>query len=618
MNDTEGVATTRSVGGVFQVVIGTHVKDVFDEVDRELRNAEASGGAAPSVEAEPVSQRKNPLTVVINFVAGTFQPLIPALSGAGMIMALLAVLVVTDVITQDSQTYQVLSFFANAVFYFLPIFVAIGAADKLKTNRTLAGVVAAMMLHPKWTEMVAAGHSVHLFGLIPLPLTTYGSTVIPIMLIVFVQSYVERWLNRVIHDSVKLVFVPMITFLVMGTLAMTLLGPIGTFLGGHLAAFFTFLTENAPWAPAVIVGALLPVMVMFGIHNAVAPLGVAQLAQVGYDSIFGPGCLCSNIAQSVATFTVAVRTKEAKLRQIATAGGITALMGITEPALYGVALPKRYPLIAAMAGGGAGGLYAGLTMTRRFAVGTSGIPAIFLYIGDNTMRYFVNILIALAISAVVSGIVAFLLSFRFERTVAVKTAVTDTELGTGLTVDADRPVVASAADGSAVSAAPAASATATATAVRTDRALITAPVQGDVIALDQVPDAAFASGVMGPGVGVEPVNGAIVAPVSGTVVAAVESGHAFGILTDDGVEVLVHVGVDTVQMKGAGFTDPVPQGARVTAGQRLVQADLRAIRSAGHPATVILVVTNAADQESVTITAEGAVLAGEPVLTVTR
>ena len=228
------------------------------------------------------------------------------------------------------------------------------------------------------------------------------------------QAQVEKLLNRFIPKAVNLVFVPMLTFLIMGTLALAVLGPIGNFLGGYLSIFFNFLSVNASWAPAVLIGAFLPPMVMFGLHNGVAPLGVMQMADLGYDSIFGPGCVCSNIAQGVAALVVAVRTRDGKLRQVATSGGITALMGITEPVLYGVNLPKKYPLIAAMIGGGCGGLYAGLTQTHRFATGSSGLPAVLLYIGDNTMTCFYNIIIALVISAVVTAVVTWVLSLKFE------------------------------------------------------------------------------------------------------------------------------------------------------------------------------------------------------------
>ena len=188
----------------------------------------------------------------------------------------------------------------------------------------------------------------------------------------------------------------MLTFLIMGTLALSVLGPIGNIIGRYLAVFFMYLSENAAWAPSFLIGAFLPPMVMFGLHNGVAPLGVMQMSQLGYDSIFGPGCVCSNIAQGTAGLVVAFRTKNGQEKQLATSSGITALMGITEPILYGINLPKKYPLIAAMIGGGCGGLYAGLTHTHRFATGSSGLPAILLYIGGDTMTFFINICIALS------------------------------------------------------------------------------------------------------------------------------------------------------------------------------------------------------------------------------
>ncbi|OUQ36840.1 PTS transporter subunit EIIC [Faecalibacterium sp. An122] len=397
-------------GGVYQVVIGTDVAEVFDAIQPLLPNQ-------PAAQADTApAQKKSAFERVIDFVAGVFQPIIPALSGAGMLKALLALLVVFKLVDSTSQTYAIFNFFADAVFYFLPILLAFTEAQKLKCNPILAAAVAGIMMHPNWGAMVAAGEPVRFFDLIPFHLVSYTGTVIPIILVVFVQAYVEKALNRIIPKSVNLVFVPMLTFLVMGTLALAVLGPIGSVVGEYLALVFNFLAENASWAPAVLIGGLLPLMVMFGLHNGVAPLGVMQMAELGYDSIFGPGCVCSNIAQGVAALVVSLRTKNTKERQVATSGGITALMGITEPVLYGVNLPKKYPLIAAMIGGACGGLYAGLTHTHRFATGSSGLPAILLYIGDDTMMYFYNIIIALVITAVVTAIVTYILSLKFEKT----------------------------------------------------------------------------------------------------------------------------------------------------------------------------------------------------------
>ena len=406
----DGVRKVLRSGGVYQVVIGTDVADLFAVLEPMC-----GSGEAKAAQADAPAEKKGPITVVIDFVSGTFQPIIPALSGAGMLKALMALLVLFGAIDSTSQTYAIFNFFADAVFYFLPIMIAFCEAQKLQCNPVLAAAVAGIMMHPNWAAMVAAGDPVRFFEVIPFSLVNYSGTVIPVILVVLVQARVEKLLNRYIPKSVNLVFVPMLTFLIMGTLAMSVLGPIGNILGGYLSIFFNFLSVNASWAPAVLIGAFLPPMVMFGLHNGVAPLGVMQMADLGYDSIFGPGCVCSNIAQGTAALVVALRTGDVKLRQVATSGGITALMGITEPVLYGVNLPKKYPLVAAMIGGGCGGLYAGLTHTRRFATGSSGLPAVLLYIGDNSMTCFINIIIALVISAAVTAAVTWVLSMKFEK-----------------------------------------------------------------------------------------------------------------------------------------------------------------------------------------------------------
>ena len=405
---TDGVVKVIINAGVYQVVIGTHVAEVFEEVEPLCDFKKEA--AAPQKE-----EKQSPINAVISFIAGTFQPIIPALSGAGMVKAVMALLVVFKVIDNTTQTYQMLNIFADGVFYYLPILIAVCEARKLKCNEILAAGVACMMLHPNWTALVSAGEAISFFNIVPFKLVSYGSSVIPIILVVFVQSYVEKGIRKITPKSVELVFVPMLTFLIMGALAFSCLGPLGSIVGGYLATFFNFLSTNASWAPAVLIGGFLPIMVMFGLHNGVAPLGVMQMAELGYDSIFGPGCVCSNIAQATAGLVVALRTKDSKARQAAASGSITAYMGITEPILYGTNLPKRYPLAAAMIGGGLGGLYAGITHTHRFATGSSGLPAVLLYIGDDTMQYFINILIALGITIVATAVITYVLSLKFEK-----------------------------------------------------------------------------------------------------------------------------------------------------------------------------------------------------------
>lgn len=553
LNAMDEVARCLISGGVFQVVIGTHVKDVFEEVEKIVGPLEGK--------AVETTEKKGIVSTVIDFVSGTFQPIIPALSGAGMVKAVLALLVTFEMISAESQTYYILNFFADAVFYFLPMMLAFTEAQKLRCNPILAASIAGIMMHPNWNALVTAGDPVEFFGIIPFTLTTYTSTVIPIIIVVLVQSYVERFLEKWIPQAVKLVFVPMLTFLIMGPLALAVLGPIGSILGNYLADFFTFLSTTAAWAPAVLIGGFLPIMVMFGLHNGVAPLGVMQMGELGYDSIFGPGCVCSNIAQATASAVVAIRTKDKKTRQIATSGSITAYMGITEPTLYGVNLPKKYPLVAAMIGGAAGGLYAGLTHTHRFATGSSGLPAVFLYIGDNTMTYFYNILIALIISFVVTAVVTYILSLKFEKEPETKTIEK----------------------------------------VQVNKGEILSPLHGKLYPLTEAKDEAFASKMLGDGAMIQPDDGKVYAPFDGQIVTLFPTKHAIGILSDDGIELLIHFGIDTVNLDGKHFTAFVEQGQRVNQGDLLIEADIKKIEAEGYLTQVPVIITNSASYQSITL-----------------
>lgn len=569
LEELDGVRKVMISSGVFQIVIGTDVADVFEELEPLVGEMK---------ETKDQEQKKGVVDTIVDFVSSIFMPVIPALSGAGMLKALLALLVVFHLIDTTSQTYYLFNLFSDSVFYFLPMMLAYTEAQKLKSNPILAVGVAGIMLHPNWTALVTAGKAVHFFGVIPFSLVGYASSVIPIILVILVQAKVEKALNKVIPKSVNMIFVPMLTFLIMGTLALSILGPIGNIVGSYLALVFEFLSKNASWAPAVIVGTFLPLMVMFGMHTAVGPLGTMQLAQLGYDSIFGPGCVCSNIAQGVAAFVVSIRTKNKKEKSLALSSSVTAFMGITEPVLYGVNLPKKYPLVAAMIGGGCGGLFAGLTHTHRFATGSSGIPAVLLYIGDDTMRYLYNIIIALVITVVVTAIAAWILSIRYETS--------EENVTEDIKVETKAP-------GS-----------------------ICAPVDGTMIPQKDIADETFASGILGKGVGINPETGHVYAPFSGTVGAVADSGHAIGLTDQEGREILIHVGIDTVAMEGKGFLPKVKQGDVVKSGQEILSFDREMIKKAGYKDTVIVILTNMDESENVEIKESGNVKAGEKIVQV--
>lgn len=551
IKELAGVINVLSKGGVYQIVIGPNVADVFEELE-------------PLLDLNQGSEQKEKTNIgakIIDFVSGVFQPIIPALSGAGMVKAVLALLVVFKAVNVESATYQLLNMLGDTIFYFLPVFLAFTEARKLKCNQIIAAAVATVLVNPTWLSFVTAGKPVNLFNVIPFHLVNYAYSVIPIILIVFVQSYIEHFLNKLIPKAVELVFVPMLTLLIMGILALSVLGPIGDILGGYLSQFFTYLSVNASWAPALLVGGLLPVMVMFGLHNGIAPLGVMQMATKGYDSIFGPGCVVSNMCSATAALVVALRTRDQKTKELGFSSSITAYMGITEPALYGINLPKRYPLIAAMIGGAFGGLYAGLTHTHRFATGSSGLPAVLLYIGDNTLRYLINILIAMVIGVVITAVLTYLLSLKYETNDKKKVQL------------ATEPQVVYAE--------------------------ISSPVKGELLPLSQSDDEAFASQAMGKGFVVKPSEGKVYAPVDGKVVSLFSTKHAIGILGDNGAEILIHIGIDTVDLKGKYFTAHVKQGQKVTKGQLLIEFDRSKITASGYNDEIMVIITNTNSYQNV-------------------
>lgn len=535
----DGVAKVILNGGMFQVVIGMHVAEVYEEIEPELSH---------NHQDIKKSQKKNPFDIAIDFISSIFSPIVPALAGAGMVKALLALLVAFHLIDTTSQNYVILNMIGDATFAFMPILLAYTSAKKLNCNPILAAVTAGIMCHATWGNLVAGKEAVELFGFLPLYLVRYTGSVIPIVLVILVQAPLEKWLNKIIPNAVRLVFVPMILFLVMGILGLSILGPLGDYIGKGFTFVFSWLSVNAGWLEAALIGGLYPLLVIFGLHHGLAPLGTMQMAQMGYDAIFGPGVLCANIGQGTSAFITGLLSKDTKTKQIGTSAGITGLMGITEPALYGINVPKKYPLIAGLIGSTFGGLFAGLTHTHRYATGSSGLPAVMMYIGDNTLQFFYQILIALAITIIISALCTWLFVKRFEKnTINDKT-------------------------------------------VKQEKIL--SPVKGNVISLKEVKDEAFASESLGKGIAVEPCEGIIKAPCDGVILTLFPTKHAIGILSDQGAEILIHIGLNTVELNGKYFTAHVKQGDTVKKGQTLITFDLDQLKAEGYETQIPIIITN--------------------------
>ncbi|MDU5337299.1 beta-glucoside-specific PTS transporter subunit IIABC [Enterococcus sp.] len=553
VKNIDGVVNVIESGGQFQVVIGTHVEEVYEELEK-------IADVGDSAEANTSGTKQNFVGKFIDFISSTIAPVVPPIAGAGMIKAFLALLLLFNLISPESQTYYIVNFMADAVFYFLPFFLASTAAQKLKASPFLAMFLAGILLHPNLGQLVAAGDPVALFG-IPMRLVSYSSSVIPILMIVFLQSYVERFLKKIIPDAIKIIFVPMLTVLIVGTIGLTILGPIGGYVGDYIAMGFEFLASYGNWAVVFMVATFWPLMVMFGIHYSLGPISTMQLATTGLENIVGPGAIISNISQGIAAFVVGFRTKKTSEKSVAISTGVTALMGITEPALYGINLPKRYPLISAMIGSACGGLYAGFTNVYRYATGASGIPAIPLYIGEDIWHLY-NILIALVITIVVTAALTWILSFKFEKN---ETEVVE---------EVEKEILEEVSQG------------------KVGSEVLFSPLKGKLVSLSEVSDEAFSSESLGKGIAVYPVDGVVVAPFDGEISALFPTKHAIGIVSENGMEVLIHVGMDTVALNGEHFEAFVKKGDKVKKGQKLVTFDIDEISKAGYSTIVPVVVTN--------------------------
>lgn len=546
----KGVMGQVNKGGQFQVIIGNDVSDVYKEL-LKLGNFKSSNN-----QEEEKGAKKGIITSVFDTIAGIFTPIIPAIAGCGMLKAFLGLFVALGLISTETQTYYIFSFISDAAFFFMPLLLAYTAGIKFKTSPFLAMVIGGVLLHPSFSALVSAGEPVSFLGL-PVRLVNYSSSVIPIILIVWLMSYVEKLANNFIPKVLRLVFVPLIVITVTAPIGLIVIGPLGTVIGDVLASGIMFIDSKATWTLPLIMGGLTPLIVMTGMHYSLYPALFTQLATLGYQTLM-PGMLISNVCQGAAALCVSIKSKNSELKQLASSTGITALLGITEPAMYGVNLKLKKPLYAVLCGGALGGLYAGLTAVKGYTPSGSGLPGIAAYIGPE-MSNVVNILIACGIGFVATFIITWFIGFEDE-------------------VNEDE-AVEEISDVKALK----------------NKISIKSPVKGEAVPLSQVDDPTFAEEIMGKGIAIIPTEDEIFSPINGTVSLVFNTKHAIGLKTEDGAEVLIHIGLDTVKLNGEHFTTFVKSGDKVKVGDKLVEFDREAIKNKGYDIITPIIITNSSD-----------------------
>ncbi|MEK4854467.1 beta-glucoside-specific PTS transporter subunit IIABC [Paenibacillus sp. FSL H7-0756] len=570
LQKTDGVMGVMINGGQFQVIIGNDVPVVYNDLIGNMSVSPEKKASSDNVE----KKKQNPLSKLFDFISGIFTPILPAITGAGMIKGIVALLVAVGWMGTENSTYIILSAIGDGAFYFLPIVLAISAARKLGSNMYIAAAIGAAILHPTVTTLLGSGEPVT-FASLPVVAATYASSVIPIVIAVWLASYVEKAVDKVTHASLKLIIVPTVTLLVIVPLTLIAVGPLGVIIGDGLTGGISWLFENTGLFAGLLLGGTMSLLIITGMHYALIPIMIASIAQLGYDYMI-PIMMVANFAQAGSALGVSLRTKNSKLKSLSLSTSITAFMGITEPAMYGVNMRLKKPFIAALIGGAAGGAFLSLFKVKAYVIGgLAGLSGIPMVLGAT----FVYSVIGFAIGAVVAAVVTYILGFEDEPEAAAAPAVTPAE-----------SVNASAA-----------AATIIGTAVESTMVNqeVFSPITGAVKPLSEVSDPAFSEEIMGKGYAIQPSEGRVVSPVQGTVFSLSKSGHAIGLVSDSGAEMLIHIGIDTVKLKGLHFSPKVTAGTRVAVGDLLMEFDLVEIEKAGYSTITPVIITNIQQYQSI-------------------
>ena len=608
LKDTDGVVTVVKAGGQYQVVIGNEVADVYEAV---LKEGGFSGGGQVA-DDDLDDSNMSLMDKAIDLISGIFTPILGPMAAAGMIKGLTAMCASFGWLAKTSGTYEVLYAIGDGFFYFLPLILAITSAKKFKVDRFTAITIGAAMCYPAMVAMNSSKkvlfdlfngtflHSqVHATFLgIPIISMNYTSTVIPIILAVWFASVVEKWCKEWIPTVVKTFLVPFVTLLIVVPLTFLIIGPLATWIGNALAAITSAVYNFSPVLAGVLLGSFWQVFVIFGVHWGFVAVMMSNIAALGYDPILGLS-LGASFAQIGVVLAILLQTKDQKLKGIALPAFLSGIFGVTEPAIYGVTLPRKKPFILSCIAAGVGGGLIGFFGTKMYMMGGMGVFVIPAAIGPKTgvdMSVY-GLMIAMAVS--------FVLGFILQMALGKKSVDQAYDEKQAKAVQE----VASQADAIA-KAAPSLASTSDLN-VSTE---LVSPLAGELLPLSEVKDEVFSSGAMGEGVAVEPSEGVLHAPADGKVVMTFPTGHAIGMKTSDGAEILMHIGMDTVNLQGHGFETLVAKGDEVKAGDELVKFDIDAIHAKGYVVTTPIVVTNSKDYEKITVVSQGKVKVGQEIL----
>lgn len=576
----DGVISVVQSGGQYQVVIGNNVADVYTEILEQTNFQNSSNDTNDGSNTSSGSL----ISKAIDLISSIFSPLLGILAGAGLLKGLLSITTTFKWLDPAGGTYKMLYAAADSFFYFLPFFLAYTTARKFKTSPFTAMAIAGALVYPDLVAFQAAGTQIDFFG-IPVVLMKYSTTVIPIILAVWILSYLESFLKKHLHESIRNLFTSILCLVVMVPLTYLILGPIGTYVGVGLANGISWIYNLSPIVAGFVVGSIFQVLVIFGVHWGLIPIMLNNITKYGRDTIsplYGPAI----VAQAGAALGVFFKTKNKKLKTVSMSAFITGLFGVTEPAIYGVNLKLKKPFIIACLSGGVGGAIAGAYHASAVALVPKSILTFPAFVGPGFIGYVIGFVVAFILSVFLTYIVGFNDPVDEEVTTNTTTTpeITSTEVTTNQSPYRKETVVS--------------------------------PLNGTVISLKEMKDEAFSSLAMGKGVAIVPNEGKVYSPIAGKVAMVIRTGHAYSIVAENGAELLIHIGVDTVKLKGKYFTPLVKEGDIVKPGDLLAEFDLEKIVAEGYEVTTPVIVSNTSDFLDVVVTKEDDVVKGEPIFTI--